>query len=233
MYVKVIKKNVVRKPPSKVFRNQKPKVMTDGYIYWDKSDPIPRDNKWKYDFIICESYRENGKVKTKQKHIGTVRYWDIVDGWGHFVFECNIEKHFSDDDELYSKAWELIEEKYNPIEQQILTEYEKTEEYKVREYWRKEEKRVSDEIQEQREREEAEKREQEEESKWQYYKSYYRQYSASISTGIVLKNKELANELIKAGFKQLSKKYHPDCSGTDGQFKELNNLKEQLDKFVK
>jgi len=36
-----------------------------------------------------------------------------------------------------------------------------------------------------------------------------------------------------AGFKQLSKKYHPDCRGTGGQFKELNNLKEQLDKFIK
>ena len=126
-----------------------------------------------------------------------------------------------------------MEEKFKPIEQEILAEYEKTEEYKVREYWRKEEKRVADEIQEQRKREEAEERKREKEYERQYYESFYSRYSASTSTGIVIKNKELASELFKAGFRQLSKKYHPDSGGTDGQFKELNNLKEQLDKFVK
>ncbi|HCT65762.1 MAG TPA: molecular chaperone DnaJ, partial [Lachnospiraceae bacterium] len=59
-------------------------------------------------------------------------------------------------------------------------------------------------------------------------------YSASSSTGGVIKNKELAKELFKAGYRQLSKKYHPDTGGTDGQIsKELNNLKEQLDQLVK
>lgn len=232
MYVKVIKKNVLRKPPSMVYRNQRYTVSESGNIYWEKTDPIPRDNKWKYDFIICESYRENGKVKTKQKHIATVSYWDIVEGYDFDAFLYGIGKHFEGSEEIHHLAWELIEEKLKPIEQEINAEYIMTEEYRVRQYWQKEEKRVADEINEQREREEAERRKHEEESKRQRYE-YYRQYADFISSGAEIKNKELANELIKAGFKQLSKKYHPDSGGTDGQFKELNNLKEQLDKLVK
>ena len=231
MYVKSIKKDVVRKPPDRVFRKQNYTVLDNGNIHWDKSDPIPRENKWKYDFIVCESYRENGKVKTKQKHIGTVSYWDIVDRT-YFVLGMNIEKYYGDEDALYTMVWDLVEEKFNPIEQEILAEYEKTEEYTVREYWLREEKRVADEIQKQRVREEEEKRKRDDEQ-WQYYKSFFNGNSASTSTGGVIKNKELAKELIKAGFRKLSVKYHPDSGGTDGQqFKELTNIKEQLDKFI-
>ena len=142
----------------------------------------------------------------------------------------NIEKHYGHEDELESMVWNLVEAKLNPIEQEILTEYEKTEEYTVREYWLREEKRVADEIQKQREREEEEKRKRDDEQ-WQYYKSFFN--SASTSAGGVIKNKELAKELFKAGYRQLSKKYHPDSGGNDKQCKELNNLKEQLDQLVK
>lgn len=126
-----------------------------------------------------------------------------------------MDKHFRETDDLYGSVWELVEEKLEPIRKQIFAEYEKTEEYRVREYWRKEEKRIRDKMWEQRKREEAEKIRREEEEKRkqeqerrQNYESYSKWYKSFTSVCINIKNKELANELIKAGYRQLSKKYH-------------------------
>lgn len=232
MYIKVIKKNVIRKEHPAVYREQKYEVWKDGYISWYESDPIPRENKNKYDFIACKSYRENGKVKTDQQHIATIKYWDIAGGWGDEFLRDRLIDLYGDNEEMFNYIWNLVEVKYRPIEEEILLEYKQSEEYKYKVYWENEVKRVNDEIKKQREREEEAKRQQYYDFFRDYSSYYSNSFSSSSSIGVSINNKELAKELIKSGFRQLALKCHPDKGGTTQQFQELNILKEQLEKLM-
>jgi len=47
-------------------------------------DPIIREPRPSYNLKMGESYREDGKVKSRQKHLYTFSEWDIIDD----ITEC-------------------------------------------------------------------------------------------------------------------------------------------------
>lgn len=72
----------------------------------------------------------------------------------------------------------------------------------------------------------------------QEYTSDYSSYGSSFnfdfmkSSALSGPEKEMAEELITTGYKQLAKKYHPDVGGNTEQFQKLGNLKEKILKIL-
>ncbi len=109
------------------------------YDYRYSDECFERPVKNSYRISICESYRENGKVKKRQTVICTIRYYDVVDSgeWiGDYVrggLEEKAEALGLEESELV----EMVCRKWNPIAERILAEYQQTEEYAAREEHRR------------------------------------------------------------------------------------------------
>ena len=102
------------------------------YYRFQKSEKcFERPIKKAYRISIHKSYREQGKVKKKQVVICTINYYDIVDGFnwfGDYVrggLEVKAEALGLTEEELC----EMVEEKLQPMIDQIEAEYKQTEEY--------------------------------------------------------------------------------------------------------
>jgi hypothetical protein len=103
------------------------------YSYYPDYDAgyFERPHREAYKISLHQSYRENGKVKTKQCVLGTIGYYALAEDWGLYDYVSSgldrAAKMFSDTDNLY----DLVEAKMKPIQDKIKREYHKTEEYKT------------------------------------------------------------------------------------------------------
>lgn len=103
------------------------------YSYNPKYDSgrFERPHREAYKISVHQSYREDGRVKTKQCVLGTIGYYDLAEdcplydyiasGLGHAT------KMFVGTENLY----DLVEAKIAPIKKRLQREYHKTEEYKT------------------------------------------------------------------------------------------------------
>lgn len=112
----------------------------DSYITGEKIVRV--EIKPSYIIKLGESYRQDGKVKTRQKHIKTFHEWEVIDtfldyqksgnkqGTGYFIdgydFDKDVQKAFPD---AAASAWALVRDKIEPIENSIIKEFKQTEEY--------------------------------------------------------------------------------------------------------
>ena len=96
MYCTIVKKECKKIPRGREYR----KIQWRAYDWdplqgiWHQEDEVPRDLKHKWDIVLNKSFRENGKVKKQQHHIGTISYWDIVGGWHSGSIDERIEGYF-------------------------------------------------------------------------------------------------------------------------------------------
>ena len=163
-----------------------------------------------YRFYLSERYRENGKVKSKDIHIINLDYIDIteirVSALNKIINVALEEKG------LYSENnSDLIFDKLFDLREKLLKEEEQ---------FQKNE----------------EKRKQKEWKEWEEFNKKYGFNSNNCSgsnIGLVDDTiKDFMIEIVKAGYKKLASKYHPDRGGKVEDMQKLNEAKEKLDKIV-
>lgn len=103
------------------------------YSYYPDYDAgrFERSRREAYKISLHQSYRENGKVKTKQCVLGTISYYAIAEDWGLYDYVSSgldrAAEVFGVSDGLY----DMVEAKIAPLKRKIKREFHKTEEYKV------------------------------------------------------------------------------------------------------
>lgn len=104
-----------------------------GYTYSDEKFERPTKTAYKVT-LHDKSYRnDKGKVRKKQYHITTIKYYDLVDfSW----YDCIIKSKIDDiaeemgiDSEI---VWAEIENKLDALQDKVKAEFEQTEEYKAK-----------------------------------------------------------------------------------------------------
>jgi hypothetical protein len=202
------------------------------------------EREWKTIFRIGwkESYRNGRKSGKDQQHIMDVQYWDVVAEFQQLV---STEEYDFEDLELAIKefGWELGDEKIHkriyklfpteekalfveervfakwlPMREKIVREYVATEEFKV---WLVCEVMRSQKREERRAAEEERKRERSQ----QHTNSYNR--SSRTENDI---DREMAQQIFKAGYRRLALKFHPDQGGNAYTMRLLITTNEGLKK---
>lgn len=156
---------------------------------------------------MCESKRINEKVKTIKKHLYTFDRWNLTDILNVKILIKNVNvKFFINCDnnlELINKLHKNFIEKLTKIQQKL---FEKDD--TAREIYEESCKIAND------------------------YQASQRCSYKNITTKENTAEQEIKQELIKAGYKTLSKKYHPDMqTGDEEKFKILSEVFEQLKKM--
>jgi len=214
-------------------------TIRDPYLVGDKI--LRTEMKPSYILKIGESSRQNGKVKSFQKHIHTFNEWTVIDtfldfqkrgteqGIGFFIdgysFDDYVLKAFPDAD--LDSAWALVRAKIEPIENGIIDGFKLTDEY----YWWQETKKAMDEL----EAEKAAKKRRNEEAKrqsQQSYQQYYQKESANMGASLsVVSLSQDETRIIDACYRDMAFRLHPDKNGgNDEDMKILNGLKDKIRK---
>ncbi|MCD3254364.1 DnaJ domain-containing protein [Clostridium botulinum] len=153
---------------------------------------------------LCESKRVDGKVKTIKKHLHTFDRWDLTDAFNvkKLINDVNMKFIMQCDSnlELVNKLNANFVGKLNKIQQKLFQESDF-----ARELY---------------------------EGSYKIFNDYQANEKCSYKNVTTKKNtfeQEIKQELIKAGYKTLSKKYHPDMlNGDEEKFKILSEVFEQL-----
>ncbi len=172
-----------------------------------------------YRFYLSERYRENGKVKSKDVLICKIGYYDLIDD----LTVNYIEKHLT-------TIKQSLLDKNMYSDKNVGLIWQKLEETRLI-YWRKE--------QEQK-RKQREKRDEEARKEWEEFNKKYGFNSDNFNNNCSGSNigvindttKDFMIEIVKAGYKKLASKYHPDRGGKVEDMQKLNEAKEKLDKIV-
>ncbi|MBF0226130.1 MAG: hypothetical protein HQK76_11805 [Desulfobacterales bacterium] len=238
MYCSITKRKSTKKPTSSgVYKNAQWLPCYPGSDqYRFTGEELEREPKYIYTINLVDTYSENGVSKKKKWEIAVIGYWDIVDdfidtlkrdwAWKKNAWGINegkifdgIKKNFSNagrhDYEKYSK---LIFAKVNELKKEIIEEYKNAEEYQLQ-------------IQKlSKTNKQNGSKEENPEYDWDKHKrtyNYQRVFEKMVSSK-TLSNKEMALQLINAGFRKLSQKYHPDSGGTVDNMQKLNHLKKEM-----
>lgn len=105
-----------------------------GYTYSDEKFERPIKTAYKIT-LHDKSYRDDkGKVRKRQYHIATIKYYDLVDyGWSSCIINNKIDdiaEEMGIDSEI---VWTEIENKLDALQDKVNVEYAQTEEYKTHE----------------------------------------------------------------------------------------------------
>ncbi|MGE7673071.1 hypothetical protein ACQKMV_05715 [Lysinibacillus sp. NPDC094403] len=99
-----------------------------GYTYSDERFERPILDCYK--ISIHKSYRENGKVKKKQWVICTMGYYDFLDSWyGDYYRQDKLNTWLREMEITEDEFYEIVNEKIEPLVEQIEEEFKLTEEY--------------------------------------------------------------------------------------------------------
>ena len=211
----------------------------DPYV---KGDPIIRERKPLYIIKIGESYRKDGKTRSKQKHICTFDEWDVVDEmlraeergdkYQSFKFRDggdyydSVKRGFPEADPDLVR--DIIGEKLIPIENRILDEFRKTKEYRSWKRTNKLKHKVKEEIKAKKEKEKREEAEREQKTRTEYER-IFSNYQKPTS-GISLSKEEI--RVIDSCYRAMAVQLHPDKGGSLEDMVILNGLKEKIRKIM-
>jgi len=170
-----------------------------------KNNKIFKDNIV-YRFYLSERYRENGKVKSRDIQIINFSYAEVTAGKLSTLNKIITEA--LEEKGLYSENnSDLIFDKLLDLREQILKEEEQFQKNE----WERRQK-----------------------AKEEFNKKYKYNNCSGSNIGVIDDTtKEFMIEIIKAGYKKLASKYHPDRGGKVEDMQKLNEAKEELDKIVK
>lgn len=192
-----------------------------------------RKGKETYSIYICERYRENGKVVSKDKKICTYGYHSLYDYFEDYnpnfnelpkILEMSLTKRIL---KIYTvELYDDLECKLLKLKKEYYPKYEQLCR-KIDLKWAEEK---------------AQREEKYNEFKEQYRDLYYKEISAKYQEGYLNGQLSSANfgsgnsldidsqekSLLKEAFKLLSHKYHPDKGGCTDKMASINNLKEKI-----
>lgn len=105
-----------------------------GYTYSDEKFERPIKTAYKIT-LHDKSYRDDkGKVRKKQYHITTIKYYDLVDfGWYDCVISSKIDGIAEEMGMDSGLVWTEIEDKLDALQDKVRAGFSQTEEYKVKE----------------------------------------------------------------------------------------------------
>lgn len=206
-----------------------------------KGEAILRAPRPSYVLRVGESYRQDGKVRSRQKHIYIFNEWSIIDelmdcqmhGWKHTPgryidppwYEKQLRKTFPNVDPW--EFWPVIEAKLKHLEDPILAGFKETDEYR----WWLETKALKDELKAEqaqaKAREEAERRRYEEQSR-QHYQGHQQTFTdRSASTNVISLSPDEVR-IIDTCYRAMAVQLHPDKGGDPEDMKILNRLKDKI-----
>ncbi|MCD3240839.1 molecular chaperone DnaJ [Clostridium botulinum D/C] len=178
---------------------------------------VAKKNKDKYIFILSERTRDKAtkKVKSKDKYITTVDIDDIiymrVKTITKFIFRKADEKKCTEEEK------DMLLDKYLDIRTKLIKENQEKEDKKFKQ-----------------QQEEARKKAEEQAKFWKDYNAWSKDNFSSFGLGGATLNfdettNKLAIELVKAGWKSMAKKHHPDLTNDNGEnMKRINEIKEKI-----
>lgn len=201
-----------------------------------QGEPISREPRPSFNLRLCESYRQDGKVKSRQKHLASFSEWDIVDAFmDSESFETHYQTAYCLDYEWTEKktkevfptvdiqvVWGMIQDKMTSIEDPIIDHFKKSEEYL---WWRKT-LSLKNKLKAEQERKQQEKRQQE--SQYQY-QQYHSNTTVAPPTGLTISEDEAG--IIKKCYRSMAVALHPDKGGSDTDMALLNNLMDRIKKL--
>ncbi|MGG4141845.1 hypothetical protein ABEW34_01845 [Paenibacillus algorifonticola] len=224
------------------------------YSYRYGQERFERPNLDAYKISIHHSYREAGKVRKQQWVICTMSYYSLLTTWpGDCITRTALESKLAEMKISAAELWDMIDEKLNPIIDQVRKEFEQTEEYRVsqeherilKEY--RESKRAFEELygpdtydfcydvfgklQKPKSLErikEAQREREEDERRYQKRRSSNYDYSdffknGSYSAAASSNYNDEEKAKLKKLFRHLSKNFHPDITKDDGEMMKLIN----------
>lgn len=228
------------------------------YGYRMSEERFLRNNMDVYQFRLNHSYREDGKVKKKQWNLASMSYYDIATlDFSDYTTDKRIRVIATDAGITAERLWNMIFDKFYPLQNQIVEEFEASEEYQteqqhlqlIKEY---EARRSAFEsiygfntykkcydfngtlrnptLFEQLKHKTEQKRQREEEYREQSDRARYERFkdkSSSYIKGGNATHSEQERDWLKQIYRMASKKFHPDAGGTEEQMKFLTKLKEQ------
>ncbi len=204
---------------------------------------IRLEPKPSYIIKIGESYRQDGKVKTRQKHIRTFDEWEVIDnfleyqgsgnkqGAGFFIdgydFDNDMKKGFPDAD--LDLAWTLVQDKIEPIETRIVEEFKQTDEYRWWVKTNKLRKKLRAETAKAKAKEKKKQEAYERKSRQHNYESFNNSFPGIGSPTALSLSPEEAR-VIDTCYKAMAVQLHPDKGGSAEDMAILNNLKDRIRK---
>lgn len=234
MYAKVVKRKEKRSPGF-YYKEYSPSIGPydiDGFrkVNWEEHCPAPREPKWKYNIILAKSTRVDGRVKTEQKHIATIGYYDIVDGFVDNMLFYGLKRHYNQDDPNFNTILDLLDRKLSTVTDAVINDYKQTDEYMSVVFWKERKISVQKEIN-RMDREESKKR-QEQAKQRQEYQKRYEEASENLfgkKEKFTKEEQEIGKQIINEGYRKLAKKYHPDSPEGDAEvFIKVGIVKEKF-----
>jgi len=190
------------------------------HSYWEKDgESVKRPLKPSYKFSLNESYRENGKVKKYQIHIGTYSFYQIVtENYLTLDKEELSKKYFEKTGKILDVdfAEELITEKMESLYDEIFPEYEEMEEFAWKEMEQEEEPENVNHFHFDGNNMNSEG--------WEKFFQAFGGSTNNYNSNQKYTNDEI--DILKKNFKKLAKALHPDIyNGSDEPFKALQEIR--------
>ncbi len=215
-----IKRRTKKYPgPSGVYKGSKWEPKYPGSSeYTFRGEEVKRDLKEKWRIVLYDSFKENGKIKRKQWYVCTITYWDIVDDYFVKSHKGKLMNHaWKRLDGLFPDAGEdeknaikkIILSRIEPLRKKVLVDYQKSDEY----YYRL----IQNMVEEKHKESQAKKKSENKNNK--------KHIRRKVCQG---NEKEVALEIIRAGYKKMAAKYHPDTGGSTAMMQKLNIVKDRL-----
>lgn len=251
MYVVIQQRKEIKIPKGSVYREVKQRDNSPSF--YGVGEPIPREPKFKYDirlkdkgiqYHICtvtywdivdgwacgalhDSIESHLKLMLlKANGLTKEHYWSD-DGkvlWDKYqrTDECRL---------LYCEIDRLAYLKFQPIIDMVKEGYADSEEGNIKaEQDRIKEQAISQWEQEQevKKRERIEYEQRSNEQAYKQYESFFGGNGRATAGVIADSDRNMVQELVQAGYKALSRKYHPDIGGNHESFVQLGKVKDKL-----
>ncbi len=211
--------------------------------YTFKGEEVKRDLKEKWRIVLYDSFKENGKIKRKQWYVCTITYWDIVDDYFVKSYNGKLLSHaWKRLNELFPDAGEdeknhlkkIVLSRIEPLRKKVILDYQKSDEY----YYRL----IQNMVEQKHKESQAKKNKKTENNHKSSYnenekkserknnkKSENKKKHIRIKKNVYQGNeKEVALEIIRAGYKKMAAKYHPDTGGSTSMMQKLNIVRDRL-----
>lgn len=100
--------------------------------FWKRSDEVyDRPIKTAYKVTLRESYREKGKIKSKQWVLCTIGYYEMIESCYYEYVEKKINQIAEETGKSFNDIYKIVEDKLEPLYERIKLEYQQTEAYKA------------------------------------------------------------------------------------------------------
>lgn len=251
MYVVIQQRKETRIPKGSVYREVKQRDNSPSF--YGVGEPMPREPKFKYDIrlkdkgvqhhictvtywdivdgwacgTLCDSVESHLRLMLLKTN-GLTKAQKYSDDGKALWHEYQKTDEYSS---MYLEIDRLAYVKFEPIMDKVKAEYADSEEYKIKAEQETMKERVIEQWEQEQKIKEQERADYERRSNEQAYKQYESFFNGNgrAAAGVIAdSDRNMVQELVQAGYKALSRKYHPDAGGSHESFVLLGKVKDKL-----